>query len=514
MNKNTWLMPSLLAASIALTACGSDDDKKPTPKTGAEATIAGENVIIPTTYTFASQLEADTSAVSYTGQTARNAMISAMKSQIGSSELLNSADAKLDLDTAFGTEGLQVDLDNAAHGITSKGGFDVIPGPSYADISSGKNLVGKIAGNDKCSGVNALLLGQTDGIDSATADAHAAADCVWSPTEKGEAQQLIEHYFTKIQTGITAVNASTPAEIATTAGTAALPHYVDAQGRNYQQLTQKFLSVAIAFNQGTNDYLIGALTAAHTGDKDGAKPYTTAEHKWDEGFGYFGAARDYASYTDLQIKEGEVIDSNGDTKADLRSEINLNHSVNCAKRDYGMKDAEAADQTDFSKDAFTAFVEGRAILSYLAKANTDLSAEDFATLEDKLAPELEARAKTAALTWEKCIAATVVHYINDSVADIDATEAASYVFADGAAFETYAKHWSELKGFALGLQYNPNSPIYSKSTGETDYTAAMNLIGDAPKIDATMADYKTELLDARSKLQGIYDFTDYQVQNW
>ena len=45
------------------------------------------------------------------------------------------------------------------------------------------------------------------------------------------------------------------------------------------------------------------------------------EHKWDEAYGYFGAARDYLRYSDAQLA-GKTpaefsFDSNGDGKIDV-----------------------------------------------------------------------------------------------------------------------------------------------------------------------------------------------------
>ena len=110
--------------------------------------------------------------------------------------------------------------------------------------------------------------------------------------------------------------------------------YVTPAGHDLQQLIQKFLLGAVAFSQGADDYLDDdldgkGLNADNTEAVEG-KAYTALEHAYDEGFGYFGAARDYLAYTDDEIagKGGRdgwskgYYDTNGDGQVDLKTEIN------------------------------------------------------------------------------------------------------------------------------------------------------------------------------------------------
>ena len=83
-------------------------------------------------------------------------------------------------------------------------------------------------------------------------------------------------------------------------------------------------------------------------------------------------------------------------------------------------------------------------------------------------------------TWEQVIAATAIHYINDVKADLrkcgtdgDSNPDNNFSLPD------VAKHWSELKGFALGFQFNPRSPW---NQGAHDFAALHDLIGDAPTL--------------------------------
>jgi len=256
------------------------------------------------------------------------------------------------------------------------------------------------------------------------------------------------------------------------------------------------------------------------------KNYTTAEHKWDEAFGYFGAARDYDDYTDLEIRaKGEsgdykdgYHDLNENGFIDLRAEINVGNAVNCAKRDLG-----STTMLDYTKTAFDAFLLGREILN---------NAADGTLTEDQLTT-IEAQAKIAAVTWEKCIAATVVHYINDVRDDDIGDGFTDNVFANAGQFENLAKHWSEMKGFALGLQFSRYSPFRDGSVegiNKDDLKQVLSLMGDAPvladgsqngvaPVDGTTAAdvveaYKTDLLTARNILQEAYGFDSADVAGW
>jgi len=268
-----------------------------------------------------------------------------------------------------------------------------------------------------------------------------------------------------------------------------LPVYVTPTGLDLKQLTQKFLLMSIAFSQGADDYLDSStdgkgLRASNAQDGDSA--YSPLEHAWDEGFGYFGAARDYAAYTDQQIADGDLVDTDGDGAIDFKTEYNFGASVNAAKRDLGSADGA---KTDFTEEAFQAFVTGRAIIS---AAGDELTDEQMASLEEQR--------DIAVSAWEKAIAATAVHYINDTLQEMNKFGTEDYDFA------THAKVWSELKGFSLGFQFNPTSPMNEGSR----FTDFHTLIKDAPVLpdaeEADIASYREDLIEARALLGDAYGF--------
>jgi hypothetical protein len=280
--------------------------------------------------------------------------------------------------------------------------------------------------------------------------------------------------------------------------------YITERGQDLRQLIQKFLLVSVAFSQGTDDYLDGDVAGKgilSPNTQDGTSPYSVLEHAWDEAFGYFGAARDYDQYTDDELsgeagRDGYTSyhDTSGDGKIDLTREYNFSIAVYCAERD-----RESAEPTDFTKDTFDALVAGRTLIH---EADGELTPEQL--------DALEAQRDIVATTWEKCIAATVVHYINETLSDMEKIGTPEY------SFEDQAEHWSELKGFSLGLQFNPKSPM-NEGTRFAEFHA---LVADAPVLpdDAsgqTAIDaYEADLVAARAIIQAAYGFSQANVDAW
>jgi hypothetical protein len=286
---------------------------------------------------------------------------------------------------------------------------------------------------------------------------------------------------------------------------AALPLYVTPSGHDLSQLVEKHLLGAVHYSQGTDDYLDDdpadegkGLLAQNVMPKGEGDPYTDLEHHWDEAFGYYGAAVDLGDYTDDEVRaaggrdgySGGYHDFDGDGCIDVYSEINFTASTNAAKRDAG-----ATTDIDLSTQVFDAFVAGRHIIT---------TADD--ALDDTEMAALRVERDRVVDGWERALSATLVHYINEVTADMEACGSDDYAFAD------HAKHWSELKGFALALQYNPRSPFRA----ETSAFAALHAqVGDAPTTcDGDTATYTTRLTQARDSLAEAYDFDDADVQNW
>ena len=460
---------------------------------------------MPTVYAYSGSITDGESSVSYTGQTARHVLMLGMVDAMVALTERPGEEAAIDAELSFFMNG--DGADGTPHGFTVKGGETVIPGPTYGDISTGKNLDGKIAGgNGQGGGETSRLIGDFFG---------------WEDGMDGDPLpiELVNHFIDRL--AAEASDGSTPS-INTIDGPVALDTpTIDALGRDYRQLTQKFLSGAVSFSQGTNDYF--QTDYANALAQEGTKSYTAGEHDFDEAFGYYGASRNIGDYTDDEAagkggREGfgnGYNDTNGDGSIDIRSEIVLGHAQNCAKRDRGSDGA-----TDFSQDAFDAFLIGRQILDNAAKAGT-LTAEAQSALNNQIS--------IASKAWEKCIAATVVHYINDVTADMGEYQAPD--FASLGNFKTMAKHWGEMKGFALALQFSPYSPFRDGSVEGIDLDdlkRVLDLMGDAPVLadgsqggipvsgsaEDAIAAYLSDLQTARDVLEEAYGFDPSVVASW
>ncbi|WP_111979262.1 DUF4856 domain-containing protein [Algibacillus agarilyticus] len=460
-----------------------------TDKAGATFTKAFDITVLveaPTTYTFESQLTTG-SSVSYSGQVARHALIQELTNFIGSmnvDDYLTKQAAVDALNVYF------IDTDDAASDKPLT--ISTTPGVLQAtvrEISDGKNIVGKIAGNDTAGQYKDW---STDLIG-------------WGAKGSVTPQGLVEEFIGLIADQI--VNKNGVNDRVDPAGNPITSHYVTTSGLDLKQLTQKFLLGSVAYSQGIDDYLDSDLAGKgllSDNVQDGTKPYTKLEHQVDEGFGYFGAARDYASYTDSDLagkSTGDNArsfyhDTDTDGSIDLNSEYNFGNSTNAGKRDLG-----ATVATDFSQDAFDAFLTLRTMANNLAKnAGEPASDEQIAAMQ--------AESLKASNAWELAIASTVVHYINDVVNDdLPLIKAGAYSATD---FANLAKHWSELKGFALGLQFNRFSPL-----SEADFTQFHSLVGDAPVIESANVDaYIADLKTARGLLATAYAFDSQNVENW
>lgn len=458
-------------------------------------------------YGFESKSMPGESAVSYSGQIARQLLINDLAALIGN-ELGDAA--TFDQNGTFTTRD---DVINALNSYFDVADYDVASQrplltqtaptaqTTLADISgSSKNLVGKIAGNDATGqhknweGTELNAAGDpldADGNLNIVNGDFAGWGAKGSTTPEMLVRSLFEQLTDNADTQLLGNVRQDPF------GNDITNIALTEDGVDLKQLIQKVLLMAINFSQGVDDYLDNdiadkGLLSDHT---DTDKAYTTLEHQFDEGFGYFGAARDYLAYSDDEVaaKDGRddwqlYHDTNGDGAIDFNSEYNFGQSTNAAKRDRG-----ATVATDFSQEAMMAFLQGRKLLNDTAGT----------ALTDQQMTELVGYRDTAVQTWEKAIAATVVHYINDVDADLATIGTADFSFADA------AKHWSELKGFALGLQFNRNSPL-----SETSFAEFHTLIGDQPVLTGDVATYRANLITARGILQTAYSFAEENVANW
>jgi hypothetical protein len=144
---------------------------------------------------------------------------------------------------------------------TAKGGELLTDSATIGDISGSKNLDGKIAGGNGEGGgetsklLDTYMIGWSEGLDATPL-----------PIE------LVDLWVANLATEATD---SSDLTVETTTGTATVSidqAQMDAHGRNYRQLLQKFLLGAVTLSQATNDYLqYGFATTEGLTQEDGKK---------------------------------------------------------------------------------------------------------------------------------------------------------------------------------------------------------------------------------------------------
>src|SRR5690606_32869489 len=203
---------------------------------------------------------------------------------------------------------------------------------TYNGISADKNLVDKLAGNDT----------STDHVDWSTAFAGwSDADIAASGGGVTSPELLVGAFFSTLEAqAIGRANGM----VRTGPDGEQIPVYVTDKGQDLKQLTQKFLLMAVNFSQAADDYLDDdvdgkGLLADNAAAEEG-ETFTALAHAWDEGFGYFGAARTYGDWSLDQIADTVARDVDGDGVIDLTSEVCFGASTNAAKRDRGANVSE------------------------------------------------------------------------------------------------------------------------------------------------------------------------------
>ena len=218
-------------------------------------------------------------------------------------------------------------------------------------------------------------------------------------------------------------------------------------GYDYAQLISKFAMGAVFYSQAVDNYLDEKLAADK---KPNNKPYkagaayTGKEHAWDEAFGYFGAPahtltlspKDVYNIAKQKPEAFAKADANGDGVVDLKSEMTFAHAYYAAGFDKSGK-------TDYLHTITQAFLDGRQLIA-AAKGQA---------LSEQQRNQLKAYANTIEENWEKVIAEAVFKYAGSTYKDLQKLKATVEANGDASAiFRKYAKHWGELKGFALALQ--------------------------------------------------------------
>ena len=221
-------------------------------------------------------------------------------------------------------------------------------------------------------------------------------------------------------------------------------------GYDWAQLISKYTMGAMAYNQAVDNYLDEKLSGEKKPNnkpyKDGVH-YTGKEHSWDEAFGYWGAAAHQHGfdpnkvYEIAKMKNQGAADKNGDGMVDLKSEYVFGPTYYAAAFD-----RSGTKSTDYTNTIYNAFLDGRKLIT--AAAGDALS--------DSERSKLKSYAASIEENWEKVLAEAVFKYAGSVYKDINKMKDLSGDDLNKA-YRAYAKHWGELKGFAMAMQSGKNN---------------------------------------------------------
>lgn len=499
------LIPLLLMSTTLSVSARPMPDQAQKMIANAPAEIKAVTDSLPEMYEFINPVDGK-DTVSYTGQVFRNVLLSDLKSYMaglkqggyaGSAKMsenaLNSY-FKFRSNARIRSKGSINGKSRHRLSILDTSGMKRTPleGKIYNAIQSpGKNLVDKIAGND-----NGLRHGELKGWPSLEVAGISLKSIDADRDKDGfvEPEDLIQALFQ-----VVSKNAATGQSFVVQNGTQEVQRITDANitpaGLHVRELVNKILGGAVSFSQAAGDYLSTdlkpgkGLSADNEAPYKGKHNYTALAHHWDEAFGYFGAARDFSMYEDIEIRKKGSYDTNADGLISIKREKNMGIAPNTARFDLASA-RNGSGTLDLSNDAFNAFLAGRALI-HAKPAGYEKYVEAYAAI--------------AIYTWERTLAASAIHYINATRSEMDEYGTPQYLFAN------HAKYWSEMKGFAMAFQFNPTSTLSAEK-----FAQLHQLIRDKPALGsgdaADFKQYYADLKKARNILRDAFGFTDLDAK--
>lgn len=362
------------------------------------------------TYEFASQFNATESSVGYSGQAHRQ---TALMELINTIESLSKETTPKSADQIFLQLWSYIEFRDSAPSL-----YDSVNAETYLqttanlpfyeasffEISRKKSILSKLAGND-----NPLFHGEILGLDT---------ESFLGGLDDKTPEAVIVKVIDRLSESLSQT----------------APTYFS-DGLDLKSFLYHFILGALNFSQTARDYLsadLGAkkgINADNTAPAKEGKTYTALEHHWDEGFGYFGANRNYLETNALDCTNACGLDANQDGFLSLKSEVLFGH-------------ARLYKETNKAQEVFKDFMEGRKLI---AKGEADVS-----DLAQKLIRKWEALLANSALKESMTVT----------------------ISAEGSKESVTA--WSKMKANLLSLQFNPTS-----LTDIEDFKLAHQMIGDS-----------------------------------
>ncbi len=280
------------------------------------------------------------------------------------------------------------------------------------------------------------------------------------------------------------------AQDASKLGTSAV--YTDSDGRNLKELIYTTLLGAVIYHNLAIQ--INAVLDASSSSLVNGTNYTSREHAWDLAMGYFGAARNYGLCSDVELANNdfagkEIADENGssDGLLDWTSEYSFDFSRTAAARDLSVSDR------DFTSQIFSLLLQGRTAITNKNRVESDLL--------------FEVAADSLDLVVEQLVAANLVHFINSTLQEM---QKLGTVNED---FEALNREWSAMLGFAQMLQYR-NTSGDTPLEDEILQTILTTIGNDPNYAIEESGEYEDDLEEVKDLLQGVYGFSEVELENW
>ena len=342
--------------------------------------------------------------VSYTGQTLRHLLLHDVQYRIElAREGQGVPSGQLEQDLLFYIDTIKDFAEPIPH-LFSIEGVTLVQ-ENYSDLSTGKNLLEKMAGHDVV----------TDYQDW-------SADFIgWNGASP---EQLLRTWIAEMD----ALQVS---------GEPSPLLFENLDGLNLDVLVHTLLWGAVQYSQATDDYLSEdvdgkGLRSSHFLTEDA--PYSELEHAWDEAFGYVGLPASYVTWGSLPA-ETIAVDQDDSATIDLRTEVYW-------KRVHGLFTTENSNQEALHQKIWQAFWDGRKLLAETAgRALTEEEMDDLKRYRDTIVSE-----------WDRLLLQQLLASIETMKQSLENSE-----------LEPMAREWSLLKGLALSVQFSP----YAQLQGET-----------------------------------------------
>jgi hypothetical protein len=266
--------------------------------------------------------------------------------------------------------------------------------------------------------------------------------------------------------------------------------YTTAQGLDLSRLIPLSLYGAVHYAQAVDSLLPFVDTLDNINFLQGSN-YTAMEQAWDQAFGYFGAARNYASFSDANLAGtgfSHLEDADRDGLIDFTTEVNFHFARLAGARDQGSGGA-----TNFTETIFEAFLLGRAAMAIgpgeeeLIRLNRDLIVEN----------------------WEQVVAASTVHHLNRCLEQLDKMGQPTFDR------EAYRADWAAMFAYARMLGYRADGPLGGTFLVQVNI---LDLMGDAPfEGEPGQPDwltYQANLLGTRAYLGQAFGFSEALLEQW